>query len=469
MAASPAARSCAICPRGSGPRCCWRGCWPPRPTWRSWTSRPRRWTPWPSSARSRCCARESQRARPGGRGDHPPAGAGRAASPTRCCSWTATTAWRWRRRRRSCSPTPRSGASTAKLTARRSPQAVEPDRRRRHLGRLRRRLGAVPRSAAVRADRRRPCWASWACTWCCGGWCSSPWRSPSRRRWAWRWRSSRTSTWACTSIRSSGRWRCALLATLLLSLDPRSLRLPRESLLGFAFALTGGAHDPDRGPHRAGGARHPRHPVRLGGAGAARGPGGGGRSPAALVLLLHLWWYRGLVFASFDPDAARVQGLPVRFLNAVPARLGRGDGGRVGPGAGRAAGVRPGDPARHHRAGAGPAHCPGPSWWPPCWARWRAPPATCSRSSSSSRSAAARPWSPAPSCCWPAPPATGPHAQAAADRLAGQRSALARNASHMYCDMPVPKRSMFAVKRGSLTYSSPSPRCIPVGRGRTSG
>ena len=52
----------------------------------------------------------------------------------------------------------------------------------------------------------------------------------------------------------------------------------------------------------------------------------------------------------------------------------------------------------------------------------------------------------------------------AADRL-GHRSALARNASHMYWDIPAPKRSMFAVKRGSLTYSSPSPRCIPFAQG----
>ena len=34
------------------------------------------------------------------------------------------------------------------------------------------------------------------------------------------------------------------------------------------------------------------------------------------MLALHFWWFRGLVFASFDGDAARVQGLPVRFLNA---------------------------------------------------------------------------------------------------------------------------------------------------------
>ncbi|MNL44741.1 High-affinity zinc uptake system membrane protein ZnuB [compost metagenome] len=35
----------------------------------------------------------------------------------------------------------------------------------------------------------------------------------------------------------------------------------------------------------------------------------------ALVLIaLMLWWRRGLVFASFDPDGAKVRGLPVTFL-----------------------------------------------------------------------------------------------------------------------------------------------------------
>jgi zinc transport system permease protein len=34
------------------------------------------------------------------------------------------------------------------------------------------------------------------------------------------------------------------------------------------------------------------------------------------LMVLHLWWYRGISFASFDPVAARVQGLPVRWLNA---------------------------------------------------------------------------------------------------------------------------------------------------------
>jgi zinc transport system permease protein len=107
----------------------------------------------------------------------------------------------------------------------------------------------------------------------------------------------------------------ALLSTLLLSVDPRSHRLPRESLLGFAFALTGGATIlvEDRISQEA----HDIHSILFGSAVLVRfedlmvvSVTGG------VVLLLHVLWFRGLVFASFDPDAARVQGLPVRFLNA---------------------------------------------------------------------------------------------------------------------------------------------------------
>jgi len=37
----------------------------------------------------------------------------------------------------------------------------------------------------------------------------------------------------------------------------------------------------------------------------------------AAVLFIHLWWYRGLTFASFDRVGATVQGLPVRVLDAT--------------------------------------------------------------------------------------------------------------------------------------------------------
>jgi zinc transport system permease protein len=107
----------------------------------------------------------------------------------------------------------------------------------------------------------------------------------------------------------------ALLSTLFLSVDPRAYRLPRESMLGFAFALTGGATIviEDRIVQEA----HDIHSILFGSAVLVRpvdllvvGLTG------AVVMILHILWWRGLVFASFDPDAARVQGLPVRFLNS---------------------------------------------------------------------------------------------------------------------------------------------------------
>jgi len=106
-----------------------------------------------------------------------------------------------------------------------------------------------------------------------------------------------------------------MLATLLLSIDPRPHRLPRESLLGFAFALTGGATIvvEDKISQEA----HDIHSILFGSAVLVRFEDLMVVTiTGAVVLLLHVLWYRGLVFASFDPDAARVQGLPVRFLNA---------------------------------------------------------------------------------------------------------------------------------------------------------
>jgi zinc transport system permease protein len=107
----------------------------------------------------------------------------------------------------------------------------------------------------------------------------------------------------------------ALLSTLFLSVDPRAYRLPRESMLGFAFALTGGATIVIEA--RIVQETHDIHSILFGSAVLVRpvdllvvGVTG------AVVMVLHVLWWRGLVFASFDPDAARVQGLPVRFLNS---------------------------------------------------------------------------------------------------------------------------------------------------------
>jgi zinc transport system permease protein len=107
----------------------------------------------------------------------------------------------------------------------------------------------------------------------------------------------------------------ALIATLAVSVDSgRILKLPRESLLGLVFALSGGGAVllGDRISQEA----HDIESILFGSAVLVRGfdllavliCGG-------VILVVHLWWLRGLVFASFDPDAARVQGLPVSLLD----------------------------------------------------------------------------------------------------------------------------------------------------------
>ncbi len=106
----------------------------------------------------------------------------------------------------------------------------------------------------------------------------------------------------------------SMLATMLLAVDPRRLKVPREVLLGFAFAVSGGA-TLIVGDHISQEA-HDVQSILFGSAVLVR--------PfdlkmvlltGAVVMVLHLWWFRGVAFASFDPEAARVQGLPVRLLN----------------------------------------------------------------------------------------------------------------------------------------------------------
>ncbi|MFP2910259.1 metal ABC transporter permease [Pyxidicoccus sp. 3LFB2] len=108
----------------------------------------------------------------------------------------------------------------------------------------------------------------------------------------------------------------ALAATLLLMTEPTKLRLTRESLLGLAYALAGGAavligdriaqeaHDIQGILFGTAVLVTPEqlHTVMVAG---------------ALVMFLQLWWYRGITFASFDRIGAHVQGLPVRLLDAV--------------------------------------------------------------------------------------------------------------------------------------------------------
>ena len=107
----------------------------------------------------------------------------------------------------------------------------------------------------------------------------------------------------------------ALLATLALLIDPSRLRLTREAVLGLVFAASGGLAVlvGDRIAQEA----HDIQAILFGTAVLVR--------PfdmwvvlgtAAILTVLHLWWFRGVLFASFDTVAARVQGLPVARLQA---------------------------------------------------------------------------------------------------------------------------------------------------------
>ena len=108
----------------------------------------------------------------------------------------------------------------------------------------------------------------------------------------------------------------ALVSTVVLMMDPTRMRLTRESVLGLAYALTGGAAIlvGDRISQEA----HDIQGILFGTAVLVTpeqlhtvAVAGG------LVMLIQLWWYRGITFASFDRIGARVQGLPVRLLDAV--------------------------------------------------------------------------------------------------------------------------------------------------------
>jgi len=108
----------------------------------------------------------------------------------------------------------------------------------------------------------------------------------------------------------------SLLATLLLMLDPARLRLTRESMLGLAFALAGGAAVlvGERISQEA----HEIENILFGtGVMVERADLWLVTGVALTTLLLHLWWFRALTFASFDRLGAAVQGLPVRLLDAV--------------------------------------------------------------------------------------------------------------------------------------------------------
>ena len=102
--------------------------------------------------------------------------------------------------------------------------------------------------------------------------------------------------------------------TVLLTLDPVRLRLTRESLIGLVFVFASGAAllVGDRISQES----HDIHAIIFGTAVlVSRADLYTTLATGAVVLGLHLWMRRGLVFASFDPEGARVQGLPVRFLD----------------------------------------------------------------------------------------------------------------------------------------------------------
>jgi zinc transport system permease protein len=105
-------------------------------------------------------------------------------------------------------------------------------------------------------------------------------------------------------------------STLLLGVTPSRARLPRESLIGLVFILASGAAllVGDRISQES----HGINAILFGTAvlvsksdlHSTLGLGG-------LVLVLHLWLRRALVFVSFDAESARVQRLPVRLLDSV--------------------------------------------------------------------------------------------------------------------------------------------------------
>jgi zinc transport system permease protein len=98
--------------------------------------------------------------------------------------------------------------------------------------------------------------------------------------------------------------------------SPERLGMTRETMLGLVFAFTGGAtvlvgsrisqeaHDIQAILFGTGVLVLPEDVTRL-------------VAVSAVVIFFHLWWFNGLTFSSFNPIAARVQGMPVRFLSAV--------------------------------------------------------------------------------------------------------------------------------------------------------
>lgn len=118
----------------------------------------------------------------------------------------------------------------------------------------------------------------------------------------------------------------ALITAGVLALDPRPIGLSREVVLGLVFAVAGGA-----AVLVAENITQDAHEIEdiLFGSAVLVDPGDLRRVEltAAVLLVLHAWWFRGVSFAGFDPVAARVHGLPVRALDAfLFASIGIGVG-----------------------------------------------------------------------------------------------------------------------------------------------
>jgi zinc transport system permease protein len=105
-------------------------------------------------------------------------------------------------------------------------------------------------------------------------------------------------------------------STLLLGLSPRRLKLPHDSLIGLVFIFSSGATllVGDRISQES----HDIQAILFGTAVlVSKVDLYSTAAVGGLVLACHLWLRRGMIFASFDPDGARVQRLPVRLLDAL--------------------------------------------------------------------------------------------------------------------------------------------------------
>jgi zinc transport system permease protein len=108
----------------------------------------------------------------------------------------------------------------------------------------------------------------------------------------------------------------SLLTAVTLAGDPKRFGLSREMVLGMVFAFTSGAAVliGSRIPQETGDIQ-----AILFGNAVVVSPEDMERLlwTSAGLVALHVWWFRGFSFASFDPVSARVQGVPVRMLDLI--------------------------------------------------------------------------------------------------------------------------------------------------------